>query len=107
MGVGSSVSSTGSLDISGLHGDHSSVMMGNKSMMGVSDGVDGMNSSSGSSMGSLGGVHGGSVSGNHGAVGMGDQGRGGVGHQVLGGGSGEGHTGSENLHSSKHTPPHS
>merc|ERR1719334_1918440 len=88
MGVGSSVSSTGSLDISGLHGDHSSVMMGNESMMGVSDGVDGMNSSSGSSMGSLGGVHGGSVSGNHGAVG--------VGHQVLGGGSGEGHTGSKN-----------
>merc|ERR1719334_959886 len=79
MGVGSSVSSTGSLDISGLHGDHSSVMMGNKSMMGVSDGVDGMNSSSGSSMGSLGGVHSGSVSGNHGAVGMGDQGGGGVG----------------------------
>merc|ERR1719357_1886543 len=49
-------------------------------MMGISDGVDGMNSSSGSSVGSLGGVHGGV----------------GVGHQVLGGGSGEGHTGSQN-----------
>merc|ERR1712024_225210 len=75
--MGGQVLGSGSLHISGLHGDNGAVRVGNETggegVSVVSDRVDGTSSSS---MGNLGGVHLSSVSGDDGSVGMSDQGPG-------------------------------
>ena len=79
-GVGSKVFSSGGLDISGLHGDDSSVGVTDKAGVGVwvvgSIGSDRVDGTSGSGVGNLGSVDLSGVDWDHGSVGVTDQGPG-------------------------------